>query len=312
MTAPFGARKVATMGDEQDMRDIAIPQEQAIEQRPVVFMDDELTAARTTAGAIFITLPGMCRALGLDTRSQVHRIERSPALAKGLRVIPLKTRGGVQPVNCLRVDRVALWLAGVETTRIRPAYRAKIEAYQDELASVAMAVFMRTLGVQPVSEPAQPPAASVAQVAEIAEQIDTLLGVVSFLREHLDAQLMATAERIGALSLRLDDAVTLLEALGERQVDTAGKVARIDERTQRLTPAHARAIQEQVDRMARETKRLAQPLTYAMIYGRLKYRFRASSYREIADEQYPAVMSYLEDELRRVLVGEGPAQRNLF
>lgn len=302
---------------EQDTPQIAIPQEQAIEQRPVPFLGDDLAAARTAAGAIYVTLPGMCRALGLDLRGQIRRIERTPALAKGLRVIPLETRGGVQPVNCLRVDRVALWLGGMETSRIKPAYRAKIEAYQDELAPVAMQVFMRSLGVQPAPETAQPPAiVSAAQVAEIAAQIETLTGVVAFLREHLDAQLAAisaaTSEQIGAVSLRLDDAVALLEAMGEHQAHADTQIARIDERTQRLTPAHARSIQEQVDRLVRETRSLAQPFTYAIVYGRLKHHFRASSYREIADEQYPAVMAYLQDELRRALAGEGPAQGSLF
>lgn len=313
MAPPLGEDEDTVMSDELDASDeraqeIAIPQEQAIEQRQILFMDDDLAAARTAAGAIYVTLPGMCRALGLGLRAQIRRVERSPALAKGLRVIPLDTRGGVQQVNCLRIDRVALWLAGVETTRIKPAYRAKIEAYQDELASVAMQVFMRVVGVQPSTAGT----ATATQIGEIAEQLDTLVGVVTFLREHLDAQLTATSEQIGALSLRLDDAVTLLEALGERQAATDSQVARIDERTQRLTPAHARAIQEQVDRMAHETKRLAQPLTYAIIYGRLKHRFRASSYREIADEQYDTVMAFLQDESRRALAGEAPGQASLF
>jgi (p)ppGpp synthase/HD superfamily hydrolase len=181
------------------------------------------------------------------------------------------------------------------------------------MAPIAMQVFMRVLGVQPPPT-VQPSAAAVtaAQITEIAEQLDTLTGVVTFLREHLDAELAATSEQIGALSLRLEDALRLLEALGERQITTESQIARIDERTQRLTPAHARAIQEMVDRMARETKRLATPLTYAIIYGRLKHRFRASSYREIADDQYEAVMAYLRDELRRALAGEAPEQGALF
>lgn len=43
-----------------------------------------------------------------------------------------------------------------------------------------------------------------------------LLSVGAFLRQHMDAQLAATAEQIGAQSLCLDDAVTPLEALGKR------------------------------------------------------------------------------------------------
>jgi hypothetical protein len=89
-------------------------------------------------------------------------------------------------------------------------------------------------------------------------------------------------------------------------------VARIDERTQRLTPAHARAIQELVDRLVRETRRLPVPLTYATIYGRLKHRFRAGSYREIADDRYEEVLAYLHDELRHATSGEAPKQGNMF
>jgi hypothetical protein len=62
----------------------------------------------------------------------------------------------------------------------------------------------------------------------------------------------------------------------------------------------------------RETKRLVTPLTYAIVYGRLKHRFRASSYREIADERYETVMTCLRDELRHALAGEGPEQGSLF
>jgi hypothetical protein len=201
----------------------------------------------------------------------------------------------------------------VETSRIKPQFRAKIEAYQDELAPVAMQVFMRVLGVQPATPGAQAPAVAPATpIGEIAEQLDTLLGVVSFLREHLDAQFAATSEQIDTLSLRLDDAVALLEALGERQAATDSQIARIDERTQRLTPAHARAIQEQVDRLVRETKRLATPLTYAIIYGRLKHRFRANSYREIADDQYERVIAYLHEELQRATQGDTPTQERLL
>jgi hypothetical protein len=72
----------------------------------------------------------------------------------------------------------------------------------------------------------------------------------------------------------------------ERQDAAETRIAQIDARTQRLTPAHARAVQEMVDRMARETKRLPQPLTYAIIYGRLQHRIRAGSYSEVAGSRF--------------------------
>ncbi len=49
-----------------------------------------------------------------------------------------------------------------------------------------------------------------------------------------------------------------------------------------------------------------------MIYGHLKTRFRAGSYKEIPDERFEEVMTYLREEFRKFTGGEGPTQGNLF
>jgi len=53
-------------------------------------------------------------------------------------------------------------------------------------------------------------------------------------------------------------------------------------------------------------------LAHAMIYGRLKTRFRAGSYKEIPDERFEGVMAYPREELRKATGGEGPTQGSLF
>jgi hypothetical protein len=50
----------------------------------------------------------------------------------------------------------------------------------------------------------------------------------------------------------------------------------------------------------------------ATVYGKLKTRFRAGSYKEIPDERFDAVMAYLREELRKAAGGEGPTQESLF
>jgi hypothetical protein len=284
-----------------------VPQEQAVAQELVPFLGDELAAAQTAGGSVYITLPGMCRALGLGSQAQLQRIQRTAVLAKGLRAIPLRTRGGVQTVNCLRVDMVALWLAGAETGRMKPEFRAKVERYQEELAPVAMDLFMRLAGLRTAD---LVPAGGDPRIAALAEQIDDLGDVVAMLREHLAS--LATAEQVAGISLRLDQALALLGSLAERQDATETQVAHIDERTQRLTPAHAQAVREMVDRIVVETRSLPIPLTYPMLYGRLKRRFRASTYKEITDDLFDDVMDYLRDELLRATGGQSPEQGSLF
>src|SRR5260370_4048504 len=179
--------------DEQNQhknqRDADVQEEQAIEQQMIPFLEDELAAALTSSGMIYVTLPGMCKALGLDTAGQLQRIKRTKALEKGLRLIPLSTpRRGLQQISCLRVDKVALWLAGIQSGSIKQeAYRVKIEYYQEELAPVATQVFLRVFGL-PTTQivPTRDP-----EILALAEQIDTLTDVTTFLREHMQGLLEA-------------------------------------------------------------------------------------------------------------------------
>ena len=293
--------------EEQNGTD-GIPEELATEQQLVPFLGDDLAAAMAAGGSIYISLPGMCAALGLSTQAQLRRVERTRTLAKGLRRISLHTKGGFQRVNCLRLDLIALWLAGAQTASMKSEFRDKIEAYQEELAPVATQVFMRVVGLRTAQiVPSEDP-----RITALAEQIDTLTDIATFLREHMQAML----EVQGHVSMRLEQAVQLLEALAGRQQTTENQVARIDERTRRLTPAHAREVQLLVERIARVIEKQSAAATlslaHAMIYGRLKTRFRAGSYKEIPDERFEEVMTYLREELRKAVGGEGPTQGSLF
>jgi hypothetical protein len=136
-------------------------------------------------------------------------------------------------------------------------------------------------------------------------------GAVNLMREHL-AALLALPGEVQDLSEQMSQAVTMLESLAARQETTEAQLAQVDERTQRLTPAHTRAVQEMVDRMVRETRRLPAPLTYSIIYGRLKHRFRVGSYKEVDDGRFDEVMAYLREELGRATAGEAPEQGTLF
>lgn len=293
--------------DSSDIKGSDIPEERAIEQQIIPFMGDDLAAALAAGGNIYISLSGMCTAMGLSTQAQLRRIQRTRTLAKGLRRITIQTKGGLQRINCLRVDLVALWLAGVQTSSMKSEFRTRVEAYQEELAPIAMQVFLRIAGISlsqlvPSTDP---------RLTALAEQLDTLTDVTTFLREHMQA-IMAEASQVTGISLKLDQAVHLLEFLVERQEDTESKVARIDARTQHLTPAHARDIQEFINQMVHQTRHAPTPLTYAMIYGRLRHRFRVGKYDEVADEKFNQVMNFLHDELRKATGGDAPEQGSLF
>lgn len=286
------------------------------EQEVVMFHGRPIVAVRLDDGRIAVTLRSLCEGMGLNTQAQVRRAERTEALAGEIAYPWLETENGPQELPALMLDVLPGWLMGVDTRRIQAGEaHDTILAYQREAYGVLYRHFAaRPHPALPAPAPTAIPAAvDPQQVQALAEQIAELSGVVTFLREHL-AALLAVPGQVEDISIRLDTAVALLETLAARQDAAEGQLAQIDARTQRLTPAHARAVQELVNRMVRETAHLPPPaqLTYPIIYGRLKHRFRAGSYSEIPDERFNDVLAFLRDELQRATGGEAPEQGALF
>ena len=295
--------------NEQGNQDLEAPieEEYALEQRVIPFMGDDLAAALTPNGGIYFNFTAMCNALGLNVRGQLQRVQRTKELAQGLRLIPLQTRGGRQAVNCLRVDKIGLWLAGIETVRVKSRFRDKIEAYHRELAPVAFQVFLNVAGMSAtqVVPPDRP------QLAILAKEIDELTAELAFLRDHMQSYLN-TGELIAGFSLRLEQVVQLFEALAAGQHSLEERVGTIDQRTKRLTPAHQRDVKRFIDDMVAYTQHHSVPLTYQEIYRRVLNRFHVGSYKEVDDERYDELMGFLRGELRKVSGGRFPEQGNLF
>lgn len=297
-----------------------------IDQDTVPFYGHDLIAVTLPDGGIAAVLRWLCDGLHLNMQSQLRVIRGRTALADGLVSVQVMTEGGPQTMAALTLDVLPGWLFAVDERRVKAEAQADVVLFQRECVRALATYFenkQRKLPALAAPQAAVPTDPQIAdQIAQIRGQIDSLYGVANLLQEHLVGLLALpsqVAELGGELSEQIWHALGMLEELAARQdtlderQDTAEThIARIDERTQHLTPAHARTVQDEINGMVQDTKHLAQPLTYTIIYGRLKHHWRVSTYKEIADKQYGAVMAYLQDELRRALAGEGPAQGSLF
>lgn len=282
--------------DQTPEETTSIEEEAAIDQRVVPFMGDELIAAMTASETIYISLNGLCTALGINYRAQLLRSQRTPTLAKGLRRIPLKTSGGVQRISCLRVDKVALWLAGIESGRIKEQFRAKIEAYQEELAPVATRVFMHVMGI--TAPPSTDP-----RITALTEQYEVLVAAASFIAEHM-SELATLPEQVQGVSGQLDQAVQLLESL-------AGDVQQL-KREQTISPAQKRKISDAVDRIVADSTGQPGQLKQGQVYAAIYRRFQVSSYGEIPATRFEEVMKFLRDLWQRATKGTIPEQGSLL
>lgn len=297
-------------------QDIVIP----VEQDTIPFYGRELVAVLLPDGQICAVLRWLCEGLHLDPSGQIQRIQRKTALADGLVLVQVETEGGPQTMPSLTLDVLPGYLFTIDERRVKPEAQSDIILFQRECVRALAEHFARK------RQPALPAPQSVvpvdpqlaSQVTQIAEQIDTMSGAVNLMREHL-AALLALPDQVEGLSAQMGQAVTMLASLAERQdaaeaqiAETGAQLAQFDARTQRLSPAHTRQVQEMVDRMVGDTKRLPTPLTYMTIYGRLKHRFRVGSYKEVADSRFDDLMEYLRDELSRATSGTAPEQGSLF
>jgi len=292
-------REVEIMGD--DIGQALKP----VEQDTIMFYGHELVAVRLADGRIAAVLRWLFESLNLERRGQMQRIERKTALRKGLIDVEVDTPGGPQTMSALTLQVLPGYLFTIDESRVKEEARADVILFQEECVAALAEHFTRK------HPPTLPSTTDATAATIIIEQIADLTGVINLLREHLE-MLLVLPSQVADLTVQVSETRVLVESLATRQDATETQLATVDARTQRLTPAHARAVQEMVNRMVRETRHSATPLTYAIIYGKLKTRFQAGSYNEIADTRFDDLMTWLREALNNATSGDAPEQGSLF
>ncbi len=154
----------------------------AAEQRRVALIDtDEILAVRTEDGDIYIPLRKMCGNLGIARVGQVRRICTDEVMAEGLRDVRVRTPArGVQTMQCLRLDVVPFWLAGVEPSRVKADLRDRLIAYKRWIVRRVWDAFSAETGLdqafQTTSSAAAVPSQEMTleQIAQLGYAIATL------------------------------------------------------------------------------------------------------------------------------------------
>ncbi len=130
--------------------------EDVVAQRIISYQGDQLLTVLTARNTIYLSIPTMCVALGINARGQLQRIQRTSELAEGLCQFPLKTRGGKQRVNCLLLSKVSSWLSSLQLQSLSSESQSKIGHYQAEIVQVVTQSFLTMLtqeGVPPSPTP---------------------------------------------------------------------------------------------------------------------------------------------------------------
>ncbi len=258
-------------------------------QRIVPFYGDELIAVQQADGNIFVHFGRLCENLGLSRTAQVRRVQRHEVLAAGLTTLEIQTEGGAQTVQCLRIDLLPLWMAGLHASRVKDDLRPKLVRYQQEAAVVLWQAFKPQI----VVEEAPIVAAEGAAIQQIQQIIEMGYAIARMGEQQLELQ-----RQQQALTGRMDAAARIIR-------DVQGHLERVDVRLgaveERLSPGAA-ITDEQATEVSHRVKALAELLTstqagknhYQGIFAELYRRFGVSSYKLIPERKYASVLAFLE------------------
>lgn len=250
-----------------------------VAQREVVFYGDELLAVKATDGQIYVSVRHLCDALGLERRSQFRRIERQHILAKGCRRGAIMTpHRGRQEAVVLRVDLVPLWLAGVETNKVKEEIREKLEHYQEEVAQILWDAFRE--GILNSDPPFHE---LLKEDTPAVKAYRNALTIVELARNqvYMEARLTEHERRLGAIEARLGDPGRFID------------------------PAQASQISQAVKAIALAVSKKTGKNEYGGVYGELYRRFEIPSYRELPASRFQEAMNWLNEWLQSA-IGQTP------
>lgn len=95
-----------------------------------------------------IAMKPVVEGMGLDWSTQNSKINHHPVLAKGIRHIAIPSGGGLQDTLAIPLNKLNFWLATVNSRKVAPEIRERIELYQHECSDVLFAHFSGTLTSQ--------------------------------------------------------------------------------------------------------------------------------------------------------------------
>jgi hypothetical protein len=265
-----------------------------VEERTVIFYDDELTAVLVRAGEeeqVFVPVRPLCDYLGVVWSAQYRRLSRDPVLSEVQATVAVTaTDGRVREQVCLPLDYLNGWLFGISADRIRPEIRERLIRYQKECYRVLARAFVKE----------SPPSADVSPT-NVPSTTATLLQVREMGRAimQMAEEQMRFESRLATTESRLDQAAAVFGRLDRR-------VAVLE---QQMAPATI-VTEEQATQISQAVKTVALALgqqsgrnEFGAIYGELYRRFGITSYKQLPKGRFAEAMRFL-NEWYQTITGE--------
>lgn len=249
-----------------------------VEQRQVVFYEDELTAVLVDGDGgrmVYVPLRPVTDYLGLNWDGQRRRVQRDPVLNQEIKGVVVMTTpsadgrgGGPQEMTCLPLKYIPGFLFGISADRVNPELRDKIIRYQKECYEVLAEAFKegRLSGDPSFGE-------LLRMDTPAVQAYRAALAIVEIARQQV------------ILEAKLTDHEQRLEAIEA----TMGNTGRF------INKEQAMHLSQSVKTLALALGKKSGRNEFQGVYGELYRRFRIPSYRELPASQFDQAMRFLRE-----------------
>ena len=254
-----------------------------VEQRAILFYEDELTAVRTGDGRIFVPVRPIVERLGLNWSGQYSRLRRDPLLSEEQRVCVIQTRQrGPQEAICIPLDYLSGFLFGISADRVKPEYREDVLRYQRECYKVLSEALQegRLVGGVGIEELLQTGDPDTIQAYQIAHAVMRLARSQLLLEARLGGRIDEHESRLVAIEARLDDPA------------------------RHVSPEQASQVSQAVKAVALELGRKSGRNEFGAIYGELYRKFGITGYKMLPARRFEEAIRFLT-EWHESLTGAG-------
>jgi P22_AR N-terminal domain len=93
-------------------------------------------------GKPYVAMKSIVENIGLDWSAQAQRIKRHAVLRRGVVMITIPSKSGIQELVALPLSMLNGWLFGIDTNRVKPEIRDTLIQYQFECFDVLYRHFM--------------------------------------------------------------------------------------------------------------------------------------------------------------------------
>jgi len=269
-----------------------------VEEKTVIFYDDELTAVKLKDSEIYVPVVRLCDNLGLSWPGQRERIYRDEVLSESLKTIRVTRMvkeggrgGGAVDTLCLPLDLIPGWLFGIQTSRVRGEIRPKLIHYRRECFRVLWDAFKSDIlpavdpALAPPGEDMTPAERALALAEAVYQMARQQVTMERWLAAH-DTRLEMVEDELETVHGRLDQAAQVVGALQLR-----------------VYGPHQVITEEQAAEMAQLVKAIAHTLTeqdpgggnyYQSVWSELHRRYGVTSYRRVPAAKFGEVIAWLE------------------